>query len=207
MTSENNKTAYELIRDAYKVFPSTDEDLAKGTSTLKILVVEDRRQPVAIAPETSLTVDGIKRLAIINGVDGQVTIPLSELWEMLNQRVVLKRVRSSVAKSAYETSACNYADQLVKEIVDDLRERGREWDLPSVYGEDDITIGDPAVTALPKTLYLDNNDRLHLVCVDVNTDEEMTELVKYPALSIEDIEFLKELLDRPLDDDDNENED
>lgn len=204
MTSENKKTSYELIRDAYKVFPSTDEDLAKGTSTLKILVVEDKRQPVAIAPETTLTVDGINRTAIINGVDGQVKIPLSELWEMLNQRVVLKRVRSSSAKSAYETYACNYSDQLVKEMVDSLKEKGREWDLPSVYGEDDITIGDPAVTVLPKTLYIDNNDRLHVVCVDVNTDEEMTELVKYPTLSINDIEFLKELLDRPLDEDEDE---
>ena len=197
-TNNTPKTAYELIRDAYRVLPSSDEDLAKSTATLKILVVEDRKQPIMLAPETVLTVDGMKKTATITGTDGQVTIPLSELWSILNQAAVLKRVRSA-SEAAYETAASNYADVLVGEIVADLKEKGREWNLPSVCGEDRIAMGVPQIAVRPKTLYLDNNDRLYVVGEDENNYEEYTELVSYPSLSIEAIKTLQELLDRPLD--------
>ena len=197
-------TAYEMFRDAYRVLPSAEEDLAKSRSSIQIMVVEHQRQPIMLAPMLKLTVDGQSKTATIEGDEGRVEMPLSELWSLLQSQVVLKRVQAGSetavksSKESYETSARLYGDELVSGITKSLLDKGGEWDLPSVCGEDTIVLGDPAITVRPKTLYADSQNRLHVVCED-ECGEEYTELVKYPNISIEDIKKLSALLERPLD--------
>ena len=104
-------------------------------------------------------------------------------------------------KKEYNNVATIYGDEIAKEIRKKIGSGG-EYELPSVIGDDYVSVGDPADPMLPITVYI-NGDKLMLEVEDyrengISPDTMQVEL-KYPEVDIVVLETVNALLDRELD--------
>lgn len=205
MTQDNTtKNAYELIRDANKVAASASSMYDQTRAGVTIKVQETKDQPLGISPTLYIEVKADTRQVMIETDDDKVNIPLAEFWQIMQDLVVLKRVQKGSKQSldnakqsieTYEALHCEALEANARKLV---KKFGGEWDLPSIVGQDEITFGLPEIKALPKTIYIDGNDRLNVACEDENGNR-YTPQVKYPYLRTLALLKLIELLERPID--------
>lgn len=196
-----NKTIYKTLRDAIKV--TTNMSQMQNMATILIHVQETPNQPKDLQTRLSLSVDGDDKTAIIYTDERRAILPLSQLWETLDNLSKRQTAKSGTAKAVaitkqeMDNATERYCEQVIENMTAKLETLGGEWDLPSNFQSDEILVGDPRIVLLPQTLYLDHNKRLHIVCIDED-NVTYTELVSYHTLSVNDIQKLNYLLDKPI---------
>ena len=151
------------------------------------------------APELTLSINTLADRVEVKGEDFYKEMTVEQFYEDLKTLYVLNRVRET-PKATLEKASETYANEVVDIMRQSLKEKGGEWNLPSMWNEDEITVGEPPTTALPKTLYLDSQDNVMVSCETVEMGE-CDEMVKYPTLSVGDIDRLADILERPIDED------
>ena len=196
-----NKTIYKMLRDANHVQCGFTQN--HNNATLVLRVEEYKKQPNDLQPRLLLSVDGDAKTATIYTDERRTTLPLSQLWETLDNLSKRQTAKSGTAKAVaitkqeMDVATERYCEQVIESMTSKLETLGGEWDLPSNFQSDEILVGDPRLALLPQTLYLDNNKRLHVVCIDED-NVTYTELVSYHTLSVNDIQKLNSLLDKPI---------
>lgn len=141
-------------------------------------------------PELTLTIDPM---------DDRVTVEAGGKTEAMTVQAfcddVLNRVRGT--EKDYLDSCKAYAETIIKVIRDKVEELGGEWNLPTLWNQDEMDVGN-AWGGLPKTIYLDTEGKPRLV-LDVE-GEEHEEPLTPATINVSDLKRLKEMLDRPIDD-------
>lgn len=200
---EENKNIYEKLRDARNVDVAMRQNMYGAKATIITRIQEHYNQPKDFQSKLELTIDGKNRTATIETDDERAEIPLGRLWEVLTNLAKGKTARCGTAKAVaitkqeMDSATERYCEQVIQKMTNHLNTLGGEWDLPCNDDTDKIPLGDPAVIVVPKTLFLDSNVRLHVVCLDAD-GYEYTSLVKYGFMGVNEIMKLSEMLERPI---------
>lgn len=173
-----------------------------NTGVLRLIVPENARQEASLAPTLKVIADGDKRMVRIETDDYTATIPTAVFWDAMTQLAKYYGtgdVRQAV-EARYKDAVSDYTAQLTDTLTQRLLDEYKdgEMNLNSQFGEDEILIGQPAVSCRPATLYV-SGGVLYVVGEDIDGNE-YPEPVK--ALAPADIKKLTAIFERPLDDED-----
>lgn len=172
-----------------------------NTGVLRLIVPENARQEASLAPTLKIIADGNIRMVRVETDDYAATIPAAVFWDAMTQFAKYhgtSDIRQAV-EARYNDAVSDYTtlltDTLTKRLLDEYKDG--EMNLNSQFGEDEIPLGQPAVSCRPAILYV-SGGVLYVVGEDIDGNE-YPEPVK--ALAPADIKKLIKIYERPLDED------
>lgn len=173
-----------------------------NTGVLRLIVPENVRQEASLAPTLKIIADGDKRMVRVETDDFVATIPAAVFWDAMTQlaKYYSKGDVRQAVEARYEDATNDYTiqltDTLTKRLLNEYKDG--EMNLNSQFGEDEILLGQPAVSCRPATLYV-SGGALYVLGEDMDGNE-YPEPVK--SLSPADIKKLTDIFERPLDEED-----